>query len=243
MKFIIENNVVTISNKSSVPKIQYYEWEGDYLYSIIQREIIRRSAERPPGDNCPILYAMKNSDDLTTTEDTIDKLYSYVFSSIINYFGNKCNFDLIIPMPSSCSIPLDISQILQNIYNIDILNIADYIVKKEPEEIISLISSNKDVPDKIKQIIVTALNRNKEKLNIKSVKVQYRHYLFPIFKISGDTSIFESYSPTHILLIDDIFASGITLSSVRGILKELYPNTRISALTLFSPLPKIKNKS
>ncbi|WP_176672784.1 hypothetical protein [Bisgaardia hudsonensis] len=240
MKFIIENNVVTISNKTNVPQIQCAQWEDDYLYSIIQREIIRRSRNRPLGDNCPMLYAMKNSDNLTTKKDTIDELYDYASRSIVNYFGDKCNFDLIIPMSSSCSIPLDISKIIRKIYNINILDIKNYIVKKTPGEIIELISSNEAIPDKEKQIIKTALNRNKETLSIKNVKVQYRHYLFPIYKISGTTSIFENYSPTNIVLVDDIFTSGLTLASAKHILKKLYPNARISALTLFGPLPKTK---
>lgn len=55
MKFLIKNNTVTISDKNKIPEIQRHEWENSYLYSVIQREIIRRSAKRPAGDNCPML--------------------------------------------------------------------------------------------------------------------------------------------------------------------------------------------
>ena len=243
MKFLIKNNTVTISDKNKIPEIQRHEWENSYLYSVIQREIIRRSAKRPAGDNCPMLYAMKNSDGLITSKETISNLYNdYVPRSITNYFGDKCYFDLIIPMPSSCSIPSDIAKIIQDLYHIDIFDVTGQIVKKEPSEMIEFISSNRNIPDRCKQSIVTALNRNKDKLNIKNVKVQDRHYLFPILKILGKAEIFAHYSPVNILLIDDIFTSGLTLSSMKKILSDVYPNAQISALTLFSPLPETLNK-
>lgn len=241
MKFIVKNNVVSINTKHPQSKLVRYAWENNFLYSIVQREIIRRSAKRPPGDNCPMLYALKNSDGLTTSTETVNKLYEYTSASIKEYFGYGFDFDLIVPMPSSCDIPTKISNIFQNLYQINVLDIKNTIVKKDVSEVIMEISRSNEIAESVKQAIITALNRNKGTLNIKNVKVEYRHYLFPIFKpLKSD--LFNKYKPRKILLIDDIFTSGLTLRSVKQILCDIYPNAEISALTLFSPLPKQLNK-
>lgn len=235
MKFRIQNNVVSLASASYFPRITRTPWEGGDRYSVVKREVLRRSKNRPAGDNCPMLYALKGYDGLEVSQPMIELFYSLVERSIATYFKQALNIDLIFIIPSKSKVVYRFANLVATRYGIRQIDGSPFLKKLLPSELIERIKSNPDIPNNIEQAISTALRRDKT-LNIKHIKTEYRAYLRPIFHPLLPYEREKIGEATHILLIDDIFASGLTLNSARDILIQLYPQATISALTLFGSI-------
>lgn len=230
MKFKLTDNTVVILDTKIRP-IQLFSWKNGKLMSIIKRQKEnRKKGIRPLGDNCPMLYAMKNSDGLITSQETISELFNYCETVLIKHF-TEFPFDAVIVMPSSHSIGVRLAKILAQQYNVPIY--TDYFAKSEVIESINTVIANQDIPMNVRQSIKTALSRNVEKLELKSVKTEYRRYI-PVLKKTDLELPLEIH---NVLLVDDIYSSGTTLNNARNIIKENAAHiSSISALTLFGPL-------
>ncbi|AIJ31211.1 phosphoribosyltransferase [Actinobacillus suis] len=231
MKFIIDkNNCVKIESDQPQQMLKY-KWDTTYLYSIIKRQKEKRRAGRPLGDNCPMLYALKNSDGLSTDDETVKKLFLYVRNSIKDCFKSNFPFDAVIVMPSKHSIGYELAQIIGELYKVHI--ITDYLMKNTPQSAIDKVIHNPDIRSDIKQRIKTAINRNMDNLTIKALNTKDRKYVPLLVKNVGWLPV----NTRNVLLIDDIWASGTTLKSARGLIEQWSPQVKsISALTLFSPI-------
>lgn len=237
IKFTIKDNEVLISSLTS-PQIIEMKWGDSTLYSVVKREKEKRSKKghgHIQGDNCPMLYAMKQADDLLVTEQTVENLYDYIRQSIDKFFQSNFKFDAVIPMPSKHDIGQRVAHILEEQFDVKIID--DLFAKHSATDAIQIVlKSNLD--ESIKQSIKTALGRNIEnKLELKNVLAKYRKFV-PILKISDPTPT-EMNAINSVLLIDDILSSGSTLENARKLIKEHYPNIqRIDILTVFGPLSK-----
>lgn len=238
IKFTIKDNEVCILSFPS-PKIIETTWADSTLYSVVKREKEKRSKKghgHTQGDNCPILYAMKQADDLSITEQSVEQLYDYIHRSIDEFFQDNFKFDAVIPMPSKHDVGQKVAHILEKLFNVKIID--DLFVKHSATEATRIAIASKNADERAKQAIKTALGRNGEdKLELKNVPARYRKFV-PILKFSEPTPV-EMNTINSVLLIDDILSSGSTLNNARKLIKERYPNIQhIDILTVFGPLSK-----
>lgn len=237
MKFSVnEKNEITYQEipidkqKISTKILKYNDSKEMVLYSIIKRHAIRRSRDRPVGDNCPMLYAMKKTDSLVVHDEIVEKLYAYTEKLIRSHsFPDK--FDLIIIMPSKHNIAICLADILKKVLDIPIK--ADFLQKNSVDNVIKEINENKSISHSDKQSLLSALKKCNGVLSVKNVKLSLRKYI-PIFK---GRRVSISPSIKHILLVDDISSSGSTFEyAAKLIQKHCSTVEKISAFTLFSPL-------
>ncbi|HDX0990397.1 TPA: hypothetical protein RNX34_002131 [Pasteurella multocida] len=234
MKFIIDkNNFVKIESTQQLQMLRYNWGVNENLYSIIKRQKERRKIERPLGDNCPMLYALKNSDGLSVDDETIKKLFLYARDSIKDYFKTKFPFDAVIVMPSKHNIGYKLAHIIGELYQVHI--ITNYLTKNTPDAVINEIIHNPDIQPDTKQRIKTAIQRNMNHLSIKGLQPKDRKYV----SVLVNDVAWLPVNTRKVLLIDDIYSSGSTLNSAKKLVKQLSPQVEVvSALTLFSPLSK-----
>lgn len=233
MKFEIKDNQVVIASYPSKETILKHNGEIT-IYSIIRRYKERRGKSRPIGDNCPMLYAMKGAEGLTTDIETIDAVYEYAKKLIDEYpFEEHIEqpFDVIILMPSKHSIGRNLACLLQQKFNINIID--NFLRKKTPETLIDDVRSDNTIPPDKKQSLITALQRSEGVLSIKDIAPKNRCYLH-IFcgdhvKLPADAK--------HVLLVDDISSSGTTFESAAAVIRQYCKQVEmISAVTLFAPI-------
>ena len=112
------------------------------IYSLFKRLLAsaksRRKHRQIPGDNCPIIYALKGKDNLTTDITSI-KLLRESYSVIVNSFQAEepNGYDLIISMPSSHNISRLIGKRLANIFTAH--HSSDFLRKLTIEEALALL--------------------------------------------------------------------------------------------------------
>lgn len=232
MKFIIDkNNFVKIASEQQMPILKYNWGTNENLYSIIKRQKEKRRIDRPLGDNCPMLYALKKTDSLSVDDETVKKLFLYAQNSIQDYFKSTFLFDVVIVMPSKHEIGYKLACIIGELYKVHI--IKDYLIKNKPKAVIDEIISNPDIKPDTKQRIKTAIKRNMDHLAIKALQPKDRKYI-PV--LAQGMACLPS-NAKKVLLVDDIWSSGATLNCAKKLVKQLSPQVEIvSALTLFSPL-------
>lgn len=232
MNFFITSNHQVCIQSSELRQLSHQSWRNGKLYSVIRRyKEKRRAGKRPIGDNCPMLYAMKQKDGLYVESETVEQLYEYAKNSIRQTFQNNFPFDTVIVIPSNHDICSRLAKIISKLYSVYVID--EYFVKNSHQTAIDAIKKNKDITSDIKQHIKNAINRDKNKLTIKYVNAKYRKYV-PILRWNH---VELPPNTKNILLIDDIFSSGSTLANAADIIKNSSPKVEnISALTLFGAL-------
>jgi hypothetical protein len=235
MKFIIKNSKVYIDFSCKKTEIFKYQLNDITIFSIVKRFKERRNHKiRPVGDNCPMLYAMKKADGLTTDQETIELLYSYAEQCIDNYVFECVAFDAIILIPSKHDIGRRLASILHEKFNIPVID--DFLKKKSPQKLLEDIKDNQAIPQSSKQAIRTALRNCTNGLSVKEIAPKHRCHL-SIF--NGD-HVKLPPNTKHVLLVDDISSSGSTFESAAKVIKEHCKQVKlISAMTLFSPIKSV----
>ncbi|MGC6360421.1 hypothetical protein ACNO7O_10455 [Bisgaard Taxon 45] len=240
MKFKIQNNKVYIEFSSKKTEIFKYPLNGITIFSIVKRLKERRShkAGRPIGDNCPMLYAMKNADGLTTDQETIELLYSYAKQCLDDYIFEGIPFDAIILIPSKHDIGRRLALLLHQKFNIPIID--DFLKKKSPQQLLEDIKNDQTIPQSSKQEIRRALRNCSDSLSIKEISTKNRCYL----SIFNGNHVKLPPNTEHVLLVDDISSSGSTFESASKVIKAHCKQVKlISAITLFSPIKSVRYKN
>lgn len=192
------------------------------------------------GDNCPMLYALKNMDGLTTTTSDARKLFRnsrIILNNEISSLG--INFDHIVSVPSShklASIVAKMSLRICRRQGYSTTHLGNVLKK----------ASAADVKAQLKVKQLKSADRNK-------INLQINHFI----KLYGEDHDFQikciynklrqhvntlALCPGHlidesnisILLADDMVTSGSSLTTARDMLLARFPNATIYAVSLFS---------
>lgn len=225
MIFELNGREVRIKKILDNRELLSYQWTGSKLFSVIKRNREQRVGNHK-GDNCPILYAMKKTDDLTVTDNTMEQIYSIAHNRISEYFSKSFNYEAIITMPSKHRIAYKLAKIISNIYNVPIYN--NLFVKTTKEQALQSILDNKNLSAGTKQSLKIRLD-NQISFSIKNIPTIHRKDI-QILKWNN-----IGFEANRVLLVDDIFSSGATLEQAKALLQQ-YKNVEVDALTLFSPL-------
>lgn len=225
---------ITTTNGNPV----FQSFNGLQVSSIFQRTKGKRP-KNLPGDNCPMLYALKGIDNLHTRHSSIVRLtpngYN-ILNSILDIRGY--NWDCIVPMPSS-----------HNIANIMTKRLSKIITSGHSEYRALRKITALDAQHQVRGLTGIS-SKHRTQLNtfikkfikhhggdadfqMKSItNPALRAHLNPL--VSGSWSV--QAPPRNILLIDDMVTSGSTLQSASNVIKLRYPMSNVEAITLFSAL-------
>lgn len=204
-------------------------WEkNSKQYAVIKRFRHHRTRGKSLGDNCPILYALKNIDGLHVTSDTRKIFFEYVEKCIIEHFKSSFPFDTLIIMPSKHSIVFEIADIISRHYKVHI--ITHYFSKATPLDVLNSIGKmNIDIS--IKDKIRRGVQRDMDNLSLKHIDVRYRQYV----QVLTPNNIWLPILSKNILLVDDIIASGTTLKLAKELIEQNSPQINtVASFVLFS---------
>ncbi|MBP2169467.1 hypothetical protein J2125_002659 [Erwinia toletana] len=217
------------------------EKSGDLkVYSVFRRQLLsgkhrRDRQQRKPGDNCPLIYALKRKEGLFTDIASIRRLYDS-FGFILHNIATQepAGYQHIISMPSAHNI----SHITGRRFarKFQARHITDFLRKVTVEEAFMLldkadidIENNRRIEFRIKlQAKEVGLNG---KFSLKSIPTKFRGILPPLRLNIVPTLTFL---PTRILIVDDLMATGTTLSTAAHIISQQYPGATVDAACLFS---------
>jgi hypothetical protein len=219
------------------------EIDGLAVYSLFKRLLAsaksRRKHRKIPGDNCPIIYALKGKDNLTTDISSIKKLRSS-YDEIVRVFkaSEPTGYDLIISMPSSHNISRIIGKRLAGVFSAHHSN--DLLRKLTIEEAFTLLDRADISVEDHKTLTHRLRKQMKESgfqgdFSLKGIPVHYRSEFPPLclnnYKIAH-------LDPQRILLVDDLLATGTTLKTAEKLVQEVFPHATIHGASLISSSTK-----
>jgi len=199
--------------------------------------ILRRGykGDRVAGDNCPLIYGLKNKENLFVGYNAMKTLLPSV-DGILDKFvleriASDIKYDLVIPMPSSHNISSILARRVQRHLTHSALHTTAF--RK---------SNSDDIERQLDQGLfsrgarlnimnaVNKANTNGKEFSLSDVKMDFRGLIVPLTQ--------EQLLPevNNILIVDDLFASGQTLVTAKNKILEQLPNANVEALCLFSPL-------
>lgn len=215
------------------------EWVGNFkIWSIFRRRLASAKLQRNRnlkqlGDNCPIIYALKGKQGLTTDLDSILQL-SQSFRIILEDIASQepDGYDVVIPMPSSHVLSWMAGARFARKFSAQHLsNVFRKITLQEA--LIMLDRADIDVADHkrlsfrlSKQLQSSGFNGA---FSLKDVPVGFRGIFSPL-KINSGTL------PKHadrVLLVDDLLATGTTMMTAAELIRQAYPRATISGACLF----------
>ena len=188
-----------------------------------------------PGDNNPMLYALKGMHNLHTRPRDIGKLCISFRKILPLFLMNQPAWDWIVPLPSGSHICARFASKVhqragQGRYLDGILlkRAAGQVLNDVRDMRISARDKN-TLSEEIKRFIKA--NGWQASFQIKMIKrVTMRRYINPL--TLGEVNK-QEMPPARILLVDDMVTSGTSLRSGAELLRGRYPDAHIEALTLF----------
>lgn len=188
-----------------------------------------------PGDNCPMLYALKEINCLKTTRRDIILLKDNYSQILGKYLTSSLEWDYFIPLPSSNPLTVAFAQRVQRHAGIGACNngILSKITAEQALLNVDKLQIRSADKATIKQSIKKFIKKNdgKKEFQIKSIFPKLRKHIEPF---EWNFSFNENIPPTSkILLVDDMVTSGTSLLSALDLIKNRYPDSTVEALTLF----------
>lgn len=190
-----------------------------------------------PGDNSPMLYALKGIGDLTTTYSSVATLYlNYreIMASVVLHKEPQGLWDCVVPMPSSSKLSSLMAKTI--VRHAGVGPVQPSLLKKVTGDAVlasldGLAMSSKDktaLRTEVRRFI--KFNGGETDFQMKSIKrVDLRCHLCP-FMLGSEPL---QHQPNRILLVDDMVTSGTSIVSAAALLSTHYPQARIEAVTLF----------
>ncbi|SEK56506.1 Phosphoribosyl transferase domain-containing protein [Colwellia chukchiensis] len=218
--------------------------EGLLVYSLFKRLLASRKSRRKyrdkiPGDNCPIIYALKGKDNLTTDITSIKKL-RLSYATIVSVFqaSEPDGYDLVISMPSAYNISSIIGKRLARTFTAQ--HSYDFLRKLTIEEAFNLLDRADISVEEHKTLSHRLRKQMNEKgfqgdFSLKGIPVPFRSEFPPL--CLNNTGI-ENLEPKRILLVDDLLATGTTLKTAYNLVESLYPHAVIHGASLISSSTK-----
>ncbi|MFA3791688.1 hypothetical protein AB6T38_11260 [Aliiglaciecola sp. SL4] len=251
MGLIVQGNVVKVDheNKEWLKTTPYgnptkENIDGLIVYSLFKRLLASRKSRRIhrdkiPGDNCPIIYALKGKDNLTTDITSIKKLH-VSYETIVNVFqaSEPNGYDFVISMPSSHNISRIIGRRLANTFTA--FHSHDFLRKLTIEEAFNLLDRADISVDEHKSLSYRLRKQRQENgfqgsFSLKGIPVQFRTE-FPPLCLNNVKAI--QVQPQRILLVDDLLATGTTLNTAYNLVQQMFPQAIIHGASLISSSTK-----
>lgn len=192
----------------------------------------RRNREgRKIGDNCPMIYALKGKEELSTTYRSVRSLLISGEKIVRNNFIINSN-SILVPIPSSHTVVKHLSTLLSRHLGISIM---EGVLEK-----VTVYSAIQDLEKKSLQVndykkrkeidnIIKKL-RQQDVFALKYVPTEFRHFIHPV--VQGSVKLGSQHQ--SIILVDDLVSTGTSLLGAMNVLKASNPNAKYQAISLFS---------
>lgn len=215
------------------------EWVEDLrIWSVFRRRLTSAKLQRDRrlkmlGDNCPIIYALKGKQGLTTDLASI-LLLSRSFDIILDDITNRDTegYDVVISMPSSHPLSAMIATRFARKFSAPHLgNIFRKITVEEALNMLDRadinVADHKRLAFRIgKQLQSAGFNGA---FSLKDIPVGFRHIFTPLKISPGALTI----NPSRILLVDDLLATGTTMITAAELLRQANPHASVCGACLF----------
>ena len=229
----IKDHLITTENGN--PKISQVSTNNGNIevFSIFTRlknnaKFRRNRHEKKLGDNCPLIYALKNKDGLKTNISSIKEL------TRVGYEILKKNFKIdsktvIVCAPSGHSLVKILASRIGKQYNVPVH--FDIFLKSSKEDaILKIEKAMKTVGSYLER---KELENLKEKLNrssglsMKDIPTKHRHIIQPL--VLNKRLKFD-----NVIIVDDLIATGTTFVSAKNLLTSNRCCSNVRGLSLFS---------
>lgn len=215
------------------------------LNDLIVHSVFKRLYSRQGGDGNPLIYALKGQKGFSISLKECGKFNPNI-SKILHNLMHEKDYDIILTMPSSHKIVERFAKKINRITKDRCILINDIFSKKTIREVYSDLQNLPLTPKNKKDII--ALRRSIERdltnkpnkaFSMKEVATKDRMFIRPLKINPTQIEKVTEMKGKSILLVDDLLASGTTLTSAYNLLKEMEISEQIEAICL---LGKLGNK-
>jgi hypothetical protein len=181
------------------------------------------------GDNCPLLYALKGKDGLKTNITSIKRLVESG-SEILATLAEQTQADTVVYMPSGYSLSRIVASRCASMFEAQLAH--DVFVKSTKLDAYDMIRRAEDNGD----ISVEERKRLQFRLKtadgfpLKVIPVKYRHLFTPLQR----NPAFSGNVIGRVVMVDDLLATGRTLSVAKEIVQAMNGVSSVEAVCLFS---------
>ncbi|WP_458373352.1 phosphoribosyltransferase [Pseudomonas laurylsulfatiphila] len=192
----------------------------------------KRSRDRKAsviGDNCPLLYALKGKDGLTTNITSIKRL-AQSGSEILAVIAAQTQADTVVYMPSGYSLSRIVASRCASVLDAELAH--DVFVKSTKMEAFDMIrraEDNGDISGDERKSLQYRLKKA-DGFPLKVIPVEYRHLFTPLQR----NPAFRGSVTGRVVLVDDLLATGRTLTVAKEIVQAMNGVTSVEAVCLFS---------
>lgn len=244
MKVLVDHNskehlVTTVAGNPKRSKVENANGEVE-VFSIFTRlkatsQERRNRAGRHIGDNCPMIYALKGKEGLSTGYRSVREML-LVGAAIVDHAHQTAPWPagtVIVCVPSSHSIVRHLAGKLSKQLGFRVQEglLVKASVASAVEDLERALAQSENYAEKkdLKNVI-QKLKKQEGVLSLKDVSTRYRERIQPVMLGSkADCAPFES-----ILLVDDLVSTGTSLITAKNVLKSNKQGLNFSALSLFS---------
>lgn len=249
--FMCEGLILDIKNRlvklnDSTEGVDFNEpiyWTDDNdidIISIFKRTSLKVFKKETDGN--PFIYALKNKNgwrfDITDAE-----IHKYLRKFIENCSKLQRRYDTIIMIPSKSSLNKRFMEYLYK--NLNAKAKYESILRKkelnhdELEQFINYDKIEKELHPKDYSIhnkiedLLYELNDSGREFEAKMIDKRYLKYI-NFLELKGDEYTVENITDKNVLILDDIYSSGSSISNAAEIIKQNYEPKSITAVTLLS---------
>lgn len=194
-----------------------------------------KRGQKPPGDNSPMLYALKGMQNLKTTRRAVMDLNLSYRLILPTFVEAGFQWDWLLPLPSSCPLTELFSKKIATHTGIGIchngamLKVSAQRVLDSLDELRIRAVDRSALREDIKRFI--SHHSPQTAFQIKAITRTYlRTHINPLMwgRLPAGTA-----PPSKILLVDDMVTTGTSLIAAYDLIKHRYPAVSMEALTLF----------
>jgi hypothetical protein len=215
------------------------------LNDLIVHSVFKRLYSRQGGDGNPLIYALKGQKGFSISLKECGK-FNQNISVILDSLMQKKDYEVILTMPSSHKIVERFAKKINRRTPGHCILFNNIFTKKTFREVYADLQDLPLTPKHKKDIIALRrslerdLSRNPNKVfSMKEVATKDRMFIHPLKIDPTQIDKIQQIQGKSILLVDDLLASGTTLTSAYNLLKDLEISENIEAICL---LGKLGNK-
>lgn len=183
------------------------------------------------GDNCHMLYALKQKDGLVTNLASI-RMLAASGHQILDLIAGQMDADFVVYMPSGYSLSKIMAKRCASAFKAQLFEgVFRKTTKLEAFDMLSRADRNGDISTEDKKSLVFRLKKS-DGFSLKDIPVEHRYLFTPLCLAPG----FQGGIRGKVVLVDDLLASGRTLSVAADLIRQMPEVTSVEAVCLFSDL-------